>query len=350
MFLNVDYEISDELCLISFCSTAHQYYKSLEIPSGSTYIHVTETTPSSVNYLAVKGQKSGTFINGNFHVFISSLANFTLAGSAWQYERAQNGAEGLKTDGPIQEDVLIYILALASYEGLSYSFSVPKLKLASLTYSVCFWNTSTWKSCDTLCGRGNQTRTVTCSLLSPGGIVETAERDSLCTTAKPTSMQECEMECGYAWTVSEWNGCNATCNRMGMRTRTVKCLKGRGDVIVGPVADHYCGNHPPSSLQPCRGEACQYGWKEGLWEECECGGWRERNVSCAQLVRGGGLEVVGPHLCENSSKPLTREKCLSTNTRNCSVFQWETSEWSEVRQERLFIHHQCNGSGILVGW
>ena len=279
----------------------------------------------------MKGQASGKFINGNFYIFYSGLTNFTLAGSTWQYSRIQsNGAEELKTDGPIKEDILIYILASATYEGISYSFNVPKSKLDSLTYTVYFWNTSTWKSCDSLCGRGNHTRTVVCSSLSPGGVLERADKDSLCAIPQPASVMECKVECGYSWMASEWSGCNATCNGMGIKTRRVSCQKRRGGVVVGLVADHHCGSYPPSSWQTCRGEVCQYGWKVGPWEECECGGWRKRDVSCVLLVGGGSLEV-GSHHCENSSKPLTKGKCISSNAGNCGDFQWQASQWSKVQ-------------------
>lgn len=307
---------------------------ALTIPTGSTHIRVSETTPSSANFIAIQVQGSSTFINGNFRVLYSGHTNFTLAGVTWLYERARSdGAEVITTRGPIDNDVFVHVLAKWSYPGLSYSFGLPRDKMNSLTRMVYFWNASSWQSCDSQCGRGKQVREVSCSRLNPGGLVQVGVADILCTTNKPSLERECNLgECSYSWIESEWNNCNATCDGTGIETRTISCQQKShlGDV-VGVVADHHCDEAPPT-YRLCHGTACQYEWEVGPWGSCDatCGqGWRERTMMCVRVTGNDRIESE-PHLCSNETTPLSKDSCQSPAGK-CSDFQWETTEWSQVR-------------------
>ena len=336
-----------------FSLLAYHYYIALRIPTGSTHIHISETTPSLANYIAVRGAESDVFINGDFRVLYSGLTNFTLAGSAWAYKRKDgNGAEVVRTSGPVTEDILVYVLATRQYPGITYTFNLLKDKMNSLTSPVYFWKSSEWRMCDAVCGRGQQERKVTCSRLRPGGAVEAAGRtEDLCVLDKPAVIRECRMdECVYSWAVSDWGQCNASCDGLGVRTRTVTCQKMTMDGrLVGAVAKHYCGGDgPPSASQTCSGEACVYQWEVGSWGSCDattCGeGWKERAVSCVHIT-GEGRTEVEPHLCREAT-PLTKEKCHSPNG-NCTDYLWQTSEWSEVRWLVGYICTQLTTSLLL---
>lgn len=326
--------ITFHLKYLPYLLSGYQYYMAVRIPNGSTYIHISETTPSSANYIAMRAQESNVFINGNFRVLYSGQTNFSLAGSAWQYERAQsNGAEVVETDGPVAEDISVYVLATHKYRGISYTFSLPKAKMNSLTSPVYFWKPSAWQTCDAICGSGKQKRTVACSKLSPGGIVQVAAAE-LCVLDKPSLTQECSLEeCEYSWVASEWGRCNATCNGIGMRTRTVACQKrtSRG-VSVAAVANRKCIDAPPGNSQSCSGEACLYQWEAGSWGSCDaiCGpGWKERKVTCVRIT-GEGKTKVEPHLCKETTL-LSKDECQSP-VGSCSDFHWQSSLWSKVLQ------------------
>ena len=267
----------------------------------------------------------------------------TFAGSTWTYVRLLNGSERISTSGPIDEDVSVYVLAYYEYDGISFSFNIPKMELGMLTQVVYFWNVTEWGSCDaTGCGAGagQQERGVSCRRFVPGeGSVESEDGEEGCgqSLPRPLSSRECGSPCQYRWVVREWDQCNVSCGGMGegVRRREVRCevWEGgeEGEVEEGGtvVPDHQCpADSRPEETQPCGQEACHYEWKHGQWESCDavCGeGWRQRGVWCEQ---GGGV-VSNEALCSTSEKPAVLDVCHAPYL--CSEFEWATAEWSEVR-------------------
>lgn len=307
---------------------------ALTLPHGSTNISISETTPSSANYIALKAKQSQVFINGNFRVFHAGHTPVTFAMSLWSYERLSNGAESVKTVGPISEEVLVYLLASEVYDGISFSFNLPKSNMDGVNAPVYLWQALEWQSCDVDCGSGHQERNVTCEKLLPGGNLETQETDTMCVSLqKPITRQECRMDlCHYTWVVSEWNQCNVSCGGNGMESRTVTCQKSaNSSTKVMTVDDKYCLQGRPTSARLCNKGECQYEWEYGTWGSCDsvCGeGWMEREVWCVREGEEGS--VVSRSLCQDKDKPRHRLTCQSP-AGSCSNYQWHTSEWSEVR-------------------
>ena len=319
-------------------SKGYRYYLAVTLPGGSTDISISEISPSLSNYIALKGMQSHAFINGNYRVISAGHTSLEFAGSLWSYKRLSNGRESINTEGKIDEDVALYVLATQVYEGVTFSFNLPNSKMNDIDSPVYLWNTFKWESCDVNCGHGYQERNVTCDMLLPGHTEHvTQDSDTKCSRlTKPILRQECSMElCHYSWVVSEWNQCNASCGDSGIQTRTVKCQQnasvrdGSRDISVG---DHFCSEVRPPSTQLCNIRACQYEWAHGEWTVCEavCGeGATQRQVWCTSSWRGEGRRRVNSTFCHDEHKPKEVTTCQSS-AGSCFDYQWNMSDWSEV--------------------
>lgn len=318
-------------CLFPSTLLDYRYYLALTLPNGSTQISISEVTPSTSNYIALKAQRSQYFINGNFRVLHAGHTPLTFAGSLWSYKRLNDGAESIQTDGQTDQKVGVYVLASQVYDGITFSFNLPNSKMEVMDVPVFFWRASDWQSCDIGCGRGHQERIVTCNKLLPGSKLETQVSDSMCVSLKkPILQQECSMElCHYTWVVSEWGQCNVSCG-VGIETRNVTCQGNiSGDYVA--VDDNFCPDEQAHTVRTCN-RACQYEWDYGEWRSCDsvCGeGWMKREVWCVS-----GMEekvTVSSSLCLENNKPKDQVTCQSS-AGNCSDYQWALSDWSEVKQ------------------
>lgn len=337
----------------SIISSGYRYYQTVTIPSGSTQISIIETTPTPSNYLALKGLQTLDFVNGDFIVFPQGTSNRTFAGNIWTYQRLQNNTESFHSNGhgPTDEGVVIYILANQEYDGITFTFNLPKTDISDLTEPVYFWNITQWGVCDSRCGRGYQVRGVVCWKLSPGGNTEEEDNEKRCSDIleRPPPERECSTTCQYRWVWLDWGRCNVTCGG-GYRQREVKCQWIRetsGETNVD-VEDRLCPvGSRPEGMQPCQQGACQYGWRHGEWGACDvvCGeGWKEREVWCEQVGKSG---AVSNTLCgEGRNKPDQLVICHTPEP--CSNFQWSTSKWSEVRvklKTNIFLSWHLSGVG-----
>lgn len=297
------------------------------IPSGSTHISVNETTPSLFNYIALEGLRTGDSLNRGFQVM--STRQRVLAGSLWAYQRLANGAESLHSDGPIDEDVAVYILAYYEYDGIDFTFNPPKAELGRLGATVYSWNSTEWRACDAECGSGLQQKGVACWEVSLGGGVK--EVDDKCDfLQRPMSERECVVEpCRYQWVELEWDTCSVSCGGGGVQMRGLACVWVRGEGNVEVESDLCYNEATPTTAQPCQQESCppEYRWHHGVWGACDvvCGeGWMERGVWCE-----GEHGTVHNESCQRDDKPPYKVTCHAPEV--CSNFQWTLSDWSEVR-------------------
>jgi len=117
--------------------------------------------------------------------------------------------------------------------------------VSSCTYA---WATDSFSACNTSCGTGQSSRTVSCRR-SDGTSVD----DSYCSTAgaKPVATQACSdiSTCGYSWSVSQYGACAAGCTDSSSQTRLVACM--RGDNTA--VNDSFCAGlgAKPAISQSC---------------------------------------------------------------------------------------------------
>ena len=324
---------------------------ALKLPRGSAHISISEVTPSSSNYIALKGEKSKNFINGRYRVLHAGHSPLTFAGSLWSYDRLSNGAESIKTEGQTNEKVEVYILAAEMYDGITFSFNLLNSKMHDIDAPVYLWRALDWGSCEGDSEQGHQERNVTCNEIDPELQVETQVSENYCRSLpKPISQQECSMESYYySWVVSEWSQCNVSCGGIGIETRNVTCQRnitekdGTNNVVMD---DHICPRKQPRNIRTCNQGACQYKWNYGSWGSCDsvCGeGWMKREVWCVWRED----TVVSPSLCRDENKPDNKVTCQSS-AGNCSDYQWAVSEWNEVYlyREQFITALECYEKAI----
>lgn len=295
-------------------------------------ILIQEVTPSPDNYIAILGSKSHRARNGDLRVMAEGVSNFQYAGSSWVYERVVGSSEYFKTDGPLKENVTVYLLANSVYDGIRYTFSLPKTEIKALKEPVYIWKNESWGDCEADCAWGEQNRSIRCLRL---GANNTEDEDYfLCDPlTKPESTQSCYTEpCVYTWAVTNWGNCDTVCGE-GQEYREVTCewTKRSGDVDI--VSDGHCdADTKPAAVKTCLIK-CIYNWLVSGWDECDviCGkGEQRRNVSCEWEKRNGNTEIIDDAFCRNESvKPDTVQAC---QLEDC-VYTWAVSTWSSCTAE-----------------
>lgn len=223
----------------------------------------------------------------------------------------------------------------------SYCDSSYKPSLTRSCYiedCVYEWLTSDWSSCSvTICGDGSQERTVTCQWHRNNGDVVTVA-DGYCYTARPMTSRPCSVECVYEWTTSSWGSCNGLCGE-GLSKRDVFCEWLKTNEIREVVSNAHCVLlAKPRPSKSCDLQKCRYRWLTKDWGVCdvECGeGHKRRDVVCMWedlltsdgYVSGAEGAVVEDVMCGGEGlKPEHLVTCHAPHT--CP--EWHTTDWSKV--------------------
>ncbi|XP_043929994.1 papilin isoform X2 [Protopterus annectens] len=169
------------------------------------------------------------------------------------------------------------------------------------------WKTGPWSSCSTTCGGGSQSRSVYCVSYN-GREAHSAVDDAECAAfaEKPHTQQFCSLKHCATWTVGPWSQCSERCGK-GFQTRTVSCGTGLASSLQDFAC---LPQPKPTTTQSCLVQECtqEVGWHIGDWGLCSksCGsGLRERQVICADNDRN----FYGPENCNERDRPAIVEKC-----------------------------------------
>nr|XP_032803926.1 A disintegrin and metalloproteinase with thrombospondin motifs 17 isoform X2 [Petromyzon marinus] len=159
------------------------------------------------------------------------------------------------------------------------------------------WKVSEWSPCSRTCGKGLQTRSVSCHLHLPGG-GSVRTRDGRCPKPRPPSSQGCQgHDCLGVWQATSWSQCSSRCGK-GTRVRTAQCTSPHGRCLA---------TSRPREQDGCEDYSQCYEWKTGDWSKCStsCGrGLQSRVVHCMHRV--SGRHGSG---CEADGKPVTYREC-----------------------------------------
>ncbi|CAL1536083.1 unnamed protein product [Lymnaea stagnalis] len=187
------------------------------------------------------------------------------------------------------------------------------------------WRVGNWSSCSAGCGDAQRSRDVDC--------VDTANNvvtDEMCKELKPISEERCNLgECGKGWLFTDWpEECPAQCGT-GRVTRHLFC----GDDDGNPLPDHRCDvDQRPADNKSCRASRpCGGIWFTGQWSKCNttCGsGYKKRDVICIKSLPGSLYAVVPDDNCETSIKPLDLDQCQGP----VCASQWYMTSWTQCSQ------------------
>ncbi|XP_022911513.1 papilin isoform X2 [Onthophagus taurus] len=195
------------------------------------------------------------------------------------------------------------------------------------------WHTGPWKPCNKLCGKGKETRKVTCFRKESDKII--ALPDSDCTmTEKPVTEKECMLRpCeGVDWVTSEWSGCEDKCG-LSEETRFVKCATASGDVYEDKLCEET--EIKPAATRKCEKQAkgCEFEWHASQWSDCsaKCGGGiQTRKVVCVQET-DDGFKKVDPNNCDEGKKYDESKNCTAKET--VCPGEWFTGPWTECSEK-----------------
>ncbi|XP_072425573.1 papilin isoform X2 [Chiloscyllium punctatum] len=348
------------------------------IPIGATSIHIQEAVPTR-NFLAIKNVRGEYYLNGHWTIDYSRA--LYIANTVIHYERGTEGdlaSEVIHGRGPTSEPLILEIISQEPNQGIEYEYYLSRYHKQPEGYfwsvgswSLCskecgggyqtrlvfctidneaypdylcrdqvrprsnktcnsqscprtkHWKTTEWSMCSVTCGRGQQTRSVYCTLSEPGQ-VEVVRDDSECAavTVKPLTHQACnQLQCA-SWRTTDWTECSVSCGE-GVQTRSVSCVLESG----GQLPDFVClAQTKPPAVRVCLLNSCtdNFSWYIGAWSACSvtCGeGIQNRPVSC--MSHSGGK--VPDFACSAQVKPSSTQSCVPDD---CSeFFSWHVGVW-----------------------
>jgi len=141
---------------------------------------------------------------------------------------------------------------------------------------ACLWQAGSWSTCNTLCGRGTRTRSVTCE--GSGG-------NSDCNGEAPVAEEDCRDVSACSWNATPWSPCSRRCGE-GSSSRKVLCSSGF-DADCAHLAR-------PVDQQRCSGDG-NCSWTVGPWSSCtgRCGP-QTRDVACDSGLDADCYAIVPP--------------------------------------------------------
>ncbi|XP_054858272.1 ADAMTS-like protein 3 [Eublepharis macularius] len=169
------------------------------------------------------------------------------------------------------------------------------------------WQVGPWRQCSATCGVGIQTREVQCQ--QPGGAAVGPES---CKEERPHALQACnQVDCPPVWHVEEWQQCSHTCGR-GTQTRKVTCRQLLMDGSSLKLPDDRCQEPRLSPHKPCAKTDCPPQLVVGEWSRCSvsCGvGSQRRKATCQKLTAKGQHVALNGSACSGLPVPQLVRPC-----------------------------------------
>ncbi|XP_021365670.1 ADAMTS-like protein 1 isoform X2 [Mizuhopecten yessoensis] len=190
------------------------------------------------------------------------------------------------------------------------------------------FTTADWNTCSRSCGKGLQTRKVTC-VKATSVYIKVVNKEACNGIQRPPSVRPCviQEQCPK-WVVGEWRECSEKhCKRTGRATqsRELHCQSDNNTVIPRRRCSRL---QKPVVKQECENPSCVSVWRTSGWTKCNprCGpnGRKVRMLSCVWKVTGKSAQTN----CHTIPKPIVWKKCkpkkcrkvgCSDNSRYCSV-------------------------------
>ncbi|XP_025113419.1 uncharacterized protein LOC112575657 [Pomacea canaliculata] len=112
------------------------------------------------------------------------------------------------------------------------------------------WKVGRYSTCSKTCGGGSQTRQLRC-VRDMDGTEEDVDASSCPADQRPADTRNCneDVACPSVWSTGAWSACSLTCGK-GVQTRTITCVK---DATSNePVSDSLCdASAKPNEQQSC---------------------------------------------------------------------------------------------------
>ncbi|CAG5939227.1 unnamed protein product [Menidia menidia] len=299
------------------------YHKIAEIPAGACNLSIQETRKSR-NYLALQSKSGISIINGNW--VIDRPGTYIALGTQLIYRRpneirSRNG-ESITVQGPLAEDVHLYLIYQQPSPSVNYRYNVP-LKTHPTANPEA---PSDILLLAEAVGPSQLDVRVDGDDVSNNHIIK---ETSLTKQASSDPSVHSDPQSSYIWARIGHTECSTTCGT-GKYHALWKCVDRESKMTVpADLCDPATG--PTNRQEDCHKQPCPVYWDVGEWSACtrRCGpGTQQRQVICRQVTRVDldGTEtsaLVAADQCHRSERPVTKATC---QLKICS--QWEIrSEW-----------------------
>jgi len=177
------------------------------------------------------------------------------------------------------------------------------------------WKVGKWSQCSKTCERGEKFREVRCVELTD----QLEVQDSLCAARpKPKFRKVCNKQpCPFRWISGEWSQCSHSCGR-GVQTRRISCHRVNVFNWVDPdETPHGCNSTSrPKEVRTCTMVPCSAtvhwsysDWKECEWKKCGRKGRQKRDVYCQDEAEKRIRRKHCKLTLHKSLKPKKKRKC-----------------------------------------
>ncbi|KAL3859814.1 hypothetical protein ACJMK2_010007, partial [Sinanodonta woodiana] len=324
------------------------YFPVVVIPKGAHNIEIQELAVSPNNYLVLRDIFGKYYLNGNWHLSWEGV--YRIGGTKFVYRRSYNKPESLKTEGPLQEDLVLEVLMQAENPGIEYSFSVPRQEnhMPSIPQHNYTWSVIVTE-CSKACAGGEQVVTAHCY----GGHGEEVDARYCDLKQKPGIGEfSCNIQpCKPRWVIEPWSSCTKSCGG-GRQRRKIRCMQKISNTEDRRVSNQMCNKETkPGHRQECNTHECPPQWYTGTWSQCSvtCGlGSKAREIVCRSKTKNG--HVVLPYsMCKQKKQPRDSKPCKA---KECPA-QWVLTAWSHCtvtcgegvrsRELKCAIKHHVTG-------
>ncbi|XP_043198819.1 protein madd-4-like [Amphibalanus amphitrite] len=209
------------------------------------------------------------------------------------------------------------------------------------------WKKAGFTPCSSSCLGGVQESLVQCVRVSDG--LEVSPFQCSLDTRPDSITRTCnDQPCPPRWNVTEFSACSRRCGK-GTQTREVSCIhelaRGEGNTLT--VADSECAAPRPADNQLCNMVTCPPRWQPEPWSECSrsCGGGiKTRKLRCQQRMSDGSVVDKAPSMCGSKSPPHKRP-CNTRKCRGPQIIASNQSYEQETPQRRVTL--KIGGSAVV---
>ncbi|XP_041648933.1 thrombospondin type-1 domain-containing protein 4 [Cheilinus undulatus] len=333
------------------------YHKILDIPSGATFIDISERR-ASPNYLAMRSGTGASVVNGRWAVdppgeYQAGGTTFTYARPRAQTEGEEEKGESLRARGPTTTQLQLYIIFHKENPGIDYEFYIPVEKKEGERERLAERERETPREAPTRerqrerePGRAPLRSPLTVSVEDPPPVPPPVSLPSFPSHSTnrwapersrprgsapnrnaripPRTDLPPDTQPPFVWRRGGLTECSASCGK-GYQHRVLLCIDRHTDEEV-PERKCDSAAKPVPEEEPCNIHPCPPFWEASAWSECSvsCGpGVQQRQLQCRQSF-GNRSTMVHPQRCANLTPPESTQACQLTL---CS--HWEvSSDWS----------------------
>lgn len=298
---------------------------------------------SSNNYIGVQTDNGTHLVGGGRS---SKVQTVFAANTTIQYTRKKGKyRDVLQIPGPTNAFLrVVYVYVKGENPGVDYDFIRPVEPGETPPEKNFEWVLTDWTGCSASCGKGFITRSARCIRSDD----KTPASNKAC-GREPSTKEECKIkDCPSAWYVSPWTDCSRSCGR-GVQTRQVTCRMKVDANKYGPSTNCSKDTKPTIGLTKkyCNSISCDSDWdtEEGFVRG-QCGEpFKPDELKCYHMNQFGDRALIPDVVCRYRERPV-RLPCTTlpppTTTTSPPEFESKTDTTKKPTKKSQSIQAQSS--------